>query len=47
MLIANTQKYLQSYWLRGVQYISYRILNIALYELPKIAETKQKNAFKK
>ena len=32
------QEYLQTDWLRRVQYMSYCTLNIALCELPKIVE---------
>ena len=39
--IIGTQKYLQSEWSRGVQYITYFTLNIALYKLPKIVAAKQ------
>ena len=38
MIIASMQEYLQTDWLRRVQYMSYCTLNIALCELPKIVE---------
>ena len=38
--IVSAQIYLQSGQLRGVEYISYCILNIVLYQLPKVVETR-------
>lgn len=34
------KNYLQPDWLRGVEYLSHSTLNIAFYELTKIAEAR-------
>ena len=39
-IIVGSQKYLQPDWLREVEYLSHSTLNIAFYELTKIAEAR-------